>query len=231
MIMRKQLSDEQFDELFKKLMVQASPHDETVEAIADSPSIWWSVQREIAKQRPSAVPTPLALIRRWFPIAIPVTVAAVLILSFSFLNSTKEIVNNLDHNPNSHADAAKPLDILTESALPIVDVAGDEPIVPVRVIESDLRRNTTVAHRKVAKRLVNKTPTLIAATKAEIKTEFIPLAYAVNPESGHIIRLKVPGSMMVKLGLVSSLEKPADLVDAEIIVGDDGLSRAIRFIR
>jgi hypothetical protein len=37
--------------------------------------------------------------------------------------------------------------------------------------------------------------------------------------------------MMVSLGLVESVKKPNDLVDAEVLVGDDGLTRAIRFIR
>ena len=36
---------------------------------------------------------------------------------------------------------------------------------------------------------------------------------------------------MVSLGLVANVKQPSDLVDAEVLVGDDGLTRAIRFIR
>jgi hypothetical protein len=36
---------------------------------------------------------------------------------------------------------------------------------------------------------------------------------------------------MVQLGLVSTVAKPSELVDAEVLVGDDGLTHAIRFIR
>jgi hypothetical protein len=36
---------------------------------------------------------------------------------------------------------------------------------------------------------------------------------------------------MVTLGLVATVEKPSALIDAEVVVGDDGLTRAIRFIR
>ena len=68
-------------------------------------------------------------------------------------------------------------------------------------------------------------------TPNEIKSDFIALSYARNPESGQIVRVKVPSSMMVTLGLVSSVEKPANLVDAEVVVGDDGMTHAIRFIR
>jgi hypothetical protein len=37
--------------------------------------------------------------------------------------------------------------------------------------------------------------------------------------------------MMVTLGVVPTVDKPSELVDAEVLVGDDGLTRAIRFIR
>jgi hypothetical protein len=65
----------------------------------------------------------------------------------------------------------------------------------------------------------------------EVKTDFIALSYARDPDSGQIVRVRVPSSMMVSLGLVTSVKQPAELVDAEVLVGDDGLTRAIRFIR
>jgi hypothetical protein len=70
----------------------------------------------------------------------------------------------------------------------------------------------------------------LVAKKTEIKSDFIALSYARDAESGQIVRVKVPSSMMVTLGLVATVEKPSALVDAEVIVGDDGLTRAIRFI-
>jgi hypothetical protein len=66
---------------------------------------------------------------------------------------------------------------------------------------------------------------------AEVKTDFIALAYAREPESGQLVRVKVPSSMMVTLGVVPTVTNPSALVDAEVVVGDDGLTRSIRFIR
>jgi hypothetical protein len=37
--------------------------------------------------------------------------------------------------------------------------------------------------------------------------------------------------MMVSLGVVSQVDKDSSMVSAEVVVGDDGLARAIRFIR
>ena len=68
-------------------------------------------------------------------------------------------------------------------------------------------------------------------TVEETKTDFIALSYAANTDSGQIVRVKVPSSMMVSLGVATNVEKGSDLVNAEVVIGDDGLARAIRFIR
>ena len=65
----------------------------------------------------------------------------------------------------------------------------------------------------------------------ETKTDFIALSYAANTESGQIVRVKVPSAMMVSLGVKANVENGSELVNAEVIIGDDGLARAIRFIR
>jgi hypothetical protein len=72
---------------------------------------------------------------------------------------------------------------------------------------------------------------MAASKRPEIKTDFIALTYARDPDSGQIVRVRVPSSMMVTLGVVATVKKPTDMVDAELLVGDDGLTRAIRFIR
>ena len=64
----------------------------------------------------------------------------------------------------------------------------------------------------------------------EVKTEFISLSYLPTPESGQVVRVKVPRAMMVSLGVSNNVSKNAEMVNAEVILGDDGTSRAIRFI-
>ena len=72
---------------------------------------------------------------------------------------------------------------------------------------------------------------MASTADTDIKSEFIALSYARDPESGQIVRVKVPRSMMVTVGLLASVDKPSTLVDAEVLVGDDVLTRAFRFIR
>lgn len=69
---------------------------------------------------------------------------------------------------------------------------------------------------------------------AEIATDFIPLTYLADvhaPESGHIVRVRVPRSALVSLGLPMNVEWAGELVKADVVIGDDGLARAIRFVQ
>ncbi len=66
--------------------------------------------------------------------------------------------------------------------------------------------------------------------KTESATEFIALSYLPASESGQVVRVKVPRSMMVSLGVSTNVERSKELINAEVIVGDDGAARAIRFL-
>jgi hypothetical protein len=93
-------------------------------------------------------------------------------------------------------------------------------------------KNTLVTRTRAIPQPLRKMTSAVARPRpTEVKSEFIALSYARNPESGQVVRVKVPSSMMVSLGLVASVEKPNSLVNAELLVGDDGMTHAIRFIR
>src|SRR5262249_55693898 len=65
-------------------------------------------------------------------------------------------------------------------------------------------------------------------------TDFIPLTHLSSSTaiaSGQVIRVKVPLSAFLSLGLLVSPEHADELVNAELVVGDDGVQRAIRLGR
>ena len=71
--------------------------------------------------------------------------------------------------------------------------------------------------------------------RREVATAFMPLPYSGVPmNDGHVVRMRVPRASLVSFGLV-----PADSFDdaasgtvlADVVVGDDGLARAVRFVR
>ena len=69
---------------------------------------------------------------------------------------------------------------------------------------------------------------------SEIATDFLPLTFsadAMATESGHLVRVTIPRSALVAMGLPVNAERAGELVRAEVFFGDDGLARAIRFIQ
>jgi hypothetical protein len=70
--------------------------------------------------------------------------------------------------------------------------------------------------------------------ESENLTDFIPLRYGDDHkpmESGEVIRVQMPRSALITLGLPVNMERADEQVMADLLVGEDGLARAIRFVR
>ena len=68
----------------------------------------------------------------------------------------------------------------------------------------------------------------------EETTEFFPLAYSNVPAlDGYVVRMQVPRTTLESFG-VAEFTSPGDrsaTVAADVLVGGDGLARAVRFVR
>ena len=72
------------------------------------------------------------------------------------------------------------------------------------------------------------------ARPQEVATEFIPLVQAgpyTQAEEGHLVRVELPRSALASFGLPVNAEAPAGRVKADVLMGQDGIARAIRFVR
>src|ERR1700722_12476710 len=66
----------------------------------------------------------------------------------------------------------------------------------------------------------------------EVFTEFFPLMEDPPPfERGELLRVSLPASAMRSVGLPVSEDRLTDTVQADVLVGQEGLARAIRFVR
>lgn len=68
----------------------------------------------------------------------------------------------------------------------------------------------------------------------EIKTGFVPLTYlnsATAMESGIVVRVEVAREKLAALGLPLNLERAGETIKADIVLGDDGVARAIRLVQ
>lgn len=72
------------------------------------------------------------------------------------------------------------------------------------------------------------------AGDAEVATVFYPLAYGAVPVThGNIVRVAVSPAAVAALGVetIGVNASPNDVLLADVVVGEDGLARAVRFVR
>ncbi len=72
-------------------------------------------------------------------------------------------------------------------------------------------------------------------TSAESVTDFVPLGYSrTSAGPTHIVRLEVPRKALASFGLLpmdATALPDSETVLADVIIGDDGVARAVRFVR
>jgi len=63
-------------------------------------------------------------------------------------------------------------------------------------------------------------------------TEFIPIVYDPEPiERGQIVRIRLPLAALASFGLPVNEEHAGDAIRADVVLGEDGLARAVRFVK
>jgi hypothetical protein len=70
--------------------------------------------------------------------------------------------------------------------------------------------------------------------ESEVTTPFISLTQGYTlpmPEGGQVLRVEMPRSALASFGLSVNEERLNERVKADVVVGNDGIPRAIRFVR
>ena len=76
--------------------------------------------------------------------------------------------------------------------------------------------------------------TASAPMRREVTTDFFAIPYApalTQVDRGQLIRVNVPATSMRSFGLPVSEDRLFDRVQADVLMGEDGIARAIRFVR
>ncbi|MCD9189084.1 MAG: hypothetical protein LUM44_21890 [Pyrinomonadaceae bacterium] len=237
--MNRKLSDEEFDRIAKNLLQNFSPDDEMLDEIADSPKLWWNVRNSIEQEK-------MRRERNWFfglrwQFAAFGALGIILFAGIGgvFLNfnsnetiaGVKEIeAQKIEKNAPTVAEETE-FSETAENESPLKPVAKTEKAKSIS--KKSLPKNTiqTKSSASEVKIKQPKAETVKDEVKTETKTDFIALSYSSATDSGQIVRVKVPSSMMVSLGVTTESEQQSNLVNAEVVIGDDGMARAIRFIK
>lgn len=169
-------------------------------------------------------PAPASHWRRWAVAAAAVILVALAVAAQSWWRETspKQIQEAV-------APPAPPMPAPKPQAPPIVMPPERQPeIVPgstsprgVQQVHYNTRSNGTRLGRPNA------------APEVEVATEFFSLTYdsdLTQLEGGHVVRVLLPHSALATFGLPMNVERDSEPVKADVVVGNDGLARAIRFV-
>jgi hypothetical protein len=117
------------------------------------------------------------------------------------------------------------------------DVAGVIPHAPVasrvNAGRPSVRGATPASYRGGSSR-VSRAARGTAADELEIATDFIPLtqdARSALAEGGQVVRVELPRTALQRFGLPMNVEQSGGRVKADVMLGYDGVARAIRFVR
>ncbi len=112
------------------------------------------------------------------------------------------------------------------SPQPLSVAVAPAPALPLPAVALD---PATVRPQRAARR-VPPPP----ARPAEIATDFIPVAHPATWQpgtSGQILRVRLPRTSLASFGLPMNADLAAEPVRADVIVSQDGVVRAIRFVQ
>lgn len=116
--------------------------------------------------------------------------------------------------------------------VPSVIQSAEKNIVPESKPELPVNEVAAVNASDTAKRrTANRRP---RATVTETVTDYYPLtalAGSAMPQGGQVVRVRLPRSALSALGLPMNVERAGEQVQADVVIGDDGLAHAIRFVQ
>jgi len=149
--------------------------------------------------------------RAWW-LGAAAAVAALLVLTF-FVMPRKPRAPQIVRSPMVLPGPA------TEPTKVIAPVYRETRKPPVRTLRA--------AHRKPV------TPKPPAAGEGrEVVTEFIPVIYDPEPiDHGRMVRVRLPRSALAAFGLPMNEQRAEETIQADVVLGEDGLARAVRFVK
>jgi hypothetical protein len=106
---------------------------------------------------------------------------------------------------------------------PIVSV--QPPVIPILRTVAPVIEAAAPAARKLTRKTAR-------PQALEVVTDFFPLMDPAPPfERGQMLRVQLPAAAMRRVGLPVREDHLGDPVQADVLVGEEGMPRAIRFVR
>jgi hypothetical protein len=184
-----------------------------------------------------AVPVPAVVVelssRRAKGWGIAIAAAAAVVLISLSLPSLLRVSPDSSQVPPPYMSAATT--VTTVAPTPTVGEAISTPPIVVKDItprhsakrvNANARRNANVSRGDA--------PDRYETVAQNVGNDYLPLTYldpATALETGTVVRVRLSRSALMSLGVPVNSERSGDFVKAEVVLGDDGVARAIRLVR
>jgi hypothetical protein len=159
--------------------------------------------------------------RRWIYAAG--AIAAMLLLMFALLPVMRR------HRQPANVEASNATNSTAVRAIQTAKETGAEPRHDDLAV-SIKQKPQVISRRHLP---VRQTSAPQVSQPKEIATDFIPLTYG-DPNVGsdaQMVRVELPRSAMASFGLPVNMDRADQRVKADVLLGSDGLARAIRFVQ
>ena len=199
-------------------------HDE-IDEIAARKDLFLSVRRRViteSENQNSATKSLVIFRPRILSFAALAVIAAITVVS-----AVESVVNRTKQKAGSPAGVAQHDQKERQQQSPFI------PPDPLRDERTGDQRATTVAYRPPRPRQERPQVQAIKATVREEPIEFYALAdmNSVEPiAGGRVIRVDLPRASLVSLGVDVPLGNDKQLIKTDVLIGPDGVPRAIRVV-
>lgn len=214
--------NEWLDEIGRALLEASKVGDDEIENIVASANLFQSVKARIEEQRPVHKFRIMGVIQIWkrqlaaAACGLIVAFVAVEISLNQYSKKTPPVVKAPIHNAHDRIVSTDTRDV----AIQHEETEHFEP------------RNAPVVQKAVYKtrsRMVDR-----PVAEPEEVTEFYPLAGASaegNNDGGQLVRIELPRSALIAMGVDPPAENDKPKVKTDVLIGSDGVMKAVRFVK
>lgn len=223
MLLRRKVSpkDERLDRVREELLLAVRVDEDEIAATASSPDLYCRLRVRIAERRPTrrralvSWPNFAGGLVNGQRIAI-LAGAAVILLLLGVAASLRYF------KPSSVPEIAKPVPATVPSP-PRETEPQPEQTAALAGVPPEHEQSRRMSHQRRH----------FDGRSTEVATDFLPLTYVdpASQQSGQIVRVKMARSTLIAFGVPMNMERSGELIMADVLVGDDGLPRAIRFVQ
>jgi hypothetical protein len=164
--------------------------------------------------------------RRWLYVGVGIAAAIVIVVLIALIasrpNREPAAPREAKDSPGTFQAPPSPAPEPQPERGPLAGHSLDRERQPIR------RANSSA---QSGRRVVDNGP---SGRDMEIATDFFPLMNReslAEMDSGQVVRVELPRSALMSFGLPMDMDRAGERIKADVVVGNDGLARAIRFVR